>query len=368
MKKLSMVVVIISVLTIISCKHPGYVITGELTGFPDSTMLYLLNNSTQDDFDSARVIKNKFEFRGQLQSVPEQIWLHTRIKDQFIYANLLIGNENISITGDIKDFPWDLKFTGAEVQEQYNYFIGLKKSLQLKRDTLVKEFLQLPPESQELKGKEIWSKISVIDDSTNAIDFSYVKSHLNTYPGIIELGYLKQTFSKDSLKAMYERLSPEIKASKYAKIIEIYLSDKISEVGDMYHDFEAINKDQEEVKLSELTGKYILLDFTSANCGPCVMSAEDLRVIDKTFNDSLVIVSFSGDVKKDLWLKSLKRDSVTWISLWDGKGSFSETWIKYGVQGIPTFFLIAPNGKIIDKWTGYAKGSLINKLKRFQKI
>ena len=369
MKKLSLLFLIICTVTIVSCNYQkGYVITGNLTGFPDSTKFYLQNLSTQETFDSTLIIKNKLVFRGKLQNVPEQIWLNSSVDNQFIYANLLIGNENVNIKGDIKDFPWDVKISGSRIQDDYSYCLDLTKAFNKKRDSLVKSFLKLPPEMQEVKGKEIWAKIYVLDSTTNSINISYVKSHLNTYPGIIELGYLKKSFTKDTLKAMYERLSPEIKASRYAKIIEIYLSDKISEIGDIYHDFEAINKDGEKIKFSELTGKYILLDFISANCGPCVQSAEELRLIDRTYNDSLTIVSFSADAKKDIWINSLKRDSVSWISLWDGKGMYSETYIKYGVQGIPAFFLIAPDGKIIDKWVGFGKGSLENKLKNFKNI
>lgn len=366
MKKHSIIFLLI-VMTAVSCNtQKGYVIKGQLTGFPDSTMLYLQSLSTQANFDSAFIIKNEFVFRGHLENVPEQIWLNTTVNGQFLYTNLLIGNEDISIYGDIKDFPWDIKISGSKIQEEHTYLLNLTKALQMKRDSLVRAYLGLSPEIQETRGKEIWDKIKVIEDTTHAINVSYVKSHLNTYPGIIELGYLKNSFTRDSLKAMYERLSPDIKASRYAKIIEVYLREKISKIGDTYHDFEALNMAGEKVRFSELTGKYILLDFTSANCGPCILSAEDLRIIDRTFSDSLTIVSFSGDARKDLWLNSLKRDSVTWISLWDGEGTYSETWIKYGVQGIPTFFLIAPDGKIIDKWAGYGKGSLISKLKKFQ--
>lgn len=79
------------------------------------------------------------------------------------------------------------------------------------------------------------------------------------------------------------------------------------------------------------------------------------------------LLDFNTDTKKEVWLSSLKRDSVSWNSLWDGKGSYSETYIKYGINGVPTFYLFAPDGKVIDKWIGYGEGSLENKVKRFRK-
>jgi peroxiredoxin len=361
--------IILFSLSIYSCQDQvGYVITGNLTGFPDSTMLYLRNLSTDETFDSTLIIGNKFQFKGQLLDEPEQIWMNTRVGNEFIYANLLIGNEKISIEGDIHDFPWSVKITGSKTQDDFDNLRDLTKSYDLKRDSLVQVFFKLTPEMQQEKEKEIWSEIKTLDDTTYALRVGYVKSHLNTYPAIINLGYLKNSLPKDTVQSLYNKLSDEIKASKYAKVIEIYLNDKIAEVGDAYHDFTAQNIQGDTVRFSNLTGKYILLDFTSAYCGPCIQSAEELRSIDKTYSDSLEIVSFSTDAKKEFWTMSLQRDSVTWLSLWDGKGMYGETYIKYGIQGVPTFFLIDPKGKIIDKWSGYGKGSLENKLERFKKI
>jgi peroxiredoxin len=236
----------------------------------------------------------------------------------------------------------------------------------MERDSLAQAFFKLPPELQEEQGKATWTRINCLDSLRQDVRIKYIKSHINTYTGIINLTYYLTTLPKNTIRNLYNKLNPEIKASRYAKKVEVFLNEKISEIGDPYHDFEAYNKDGKPVNFSSFTGKYILLDFTSANCGPCVLSAEELRMIHKTYNDSLVIVSFSIDPKKETWLKSLDRDSVTWTSLWDGKGTFSETYIKYGINGIPTFFLIDPKGKIVDKWVGYGKGALEGKLERFK--
>ena len=367
MRELIRLILIISTIALFSCNKPNrYVITGNLTGFPDRTMIYLKNLSTDETFDSTLLVKNKFKLVGQLNSVPEQLWLNAKVDNQFIYTNLLIGNEDVQINGDIKDFPWTVEISGSKTQDDFNYLRNLTNPFNIKRDSLVQSFLKLPQNLQQEKGKEIWDRIKTIDDTTLSINIAYIKSHIDTYPGIINLGYFKNSLPKDTVLALYNKMSDEIKASKYAKIVEIYLNEKISEIGDTYHDFEAFTINGDKTKFSKLVGKYILLDFTGAYCGPCIQSVDELKLIDNKFSDSLLIVSVSTDTKKEIWLSSLKRDSASWISLWDGKGTYSETYIKYGVRGIPTFFLIDPFGKIIDKWTGYGKGSLENKLKRFK--
>lgn len=329
MKNSFRLILIFLTISIYSCqKHKGYIITGNVTGFSDSTMIYLRNLSTDETFDSTLIIGNKFQLKGQLQDEPEQIWLNTKVDNEFIYASLLIGNENIKIESDISDFPWNVKITGSKSQDDFNDLRDLINFFDIKRDSIVQSFFKLTQEEQQEKGKEIWGvEIKAIDDTTRALRIGYVKSHINTYPGIINLGYLKKSLPKDTVQVLYNKLTDEIKASKYAKIIEVYLEEKISEIGDSFHDFKAISNIGDTVIFSDLVEKYILLDFTSAYCGPCIQSAEELRLIDKTYSDSLEIVSFSGDKKKDTWLKSLERDSVTWVSLWDGKGTFSETYI-----------------------------------------
>jgi thiol-disulfide isomerase/thioredoxin len=361
-----LIVILIAIITVSCQKQNGYVITGNLTGFPDSTMIYLRNLSTDETFDSTMIIGNKFQLKSELKDVPEEIWLNAKVNNEFIYTNLLIGNDKINVNADINDFPWNVKITGSKTQDDLNYLRDLTKSFDMQRDSLVKSYFNLSSENQEKEGKEIWEKIHSIDDTTHKLRIEFVKSHINTYPGIINLGYLKNSLPKDTVQSLYDKLSDELKSSKYAKVIEIFLNEKISKIGDTYHDFVAFNKDGDSVRFSILIGKYILLDFTAAYCGPCIQSAEELRMIDKTYSDSLEIVSFSGDSKKDIWLSSLKRDSVSWLSLWDGKGRYSDTYIKYGIQGVPSFFLIDPKGKIIDMWGGYGKGSLENKLKRFK--
>jgi len=357
------------VITITACsekenKEKIFTISGQVTGFPDGTKFYLRNLATDAVFDSALVKNNTFKFKGSLASPPEQIWLNTTVDKKFVYTNLLIGNDNITVKGDISDFPWNVNIKGSKTQEDFNYSQSLTKENNIKRDSLVQAFMKLPQEKQQEIGAEIWGEIGKIDSITQVSRINYVKSHPDTYTSVIELGYLKNQLPKDTIQKIFKNYTPEIKESKYAKVVEVYLRENIAKIGDKFHDFEGMNQKGEKVKFSNIRGEYTLLDFTAAYCGPCIQAADELVEINKEYSDSLKIVSFTQDPKKDVWLKSLERDKVTWNSIWDGKGRYSETSIKYGIQGIPTFVLINPEGIIIDKWTGYSKGSVTNKLEK----
>lgn len=362
------ILALITVISTIACNQKEesekFIISGQVTGFPDGTKFYLRNLATDAVFDSTEVDNGAFKFEGSLASPPEQIWLNTTVDKKFVYTNLLIGNNNITVKGDISDFPWNVNIKGSKTQEDFNYSQSLTKENNIKRDSLVQAFMKLPQEKQKEIGAEIWKKIGKIDSITQVSRINYIKSHPDTYTSVIELGYLKNQLPKDTIQKIFKNYTPEIKESKYAKVVEVYLRENIAKIGDKFHDFEGMNQHGEKIKFSNIRGEYTLLDFTAAYCGPCIQAADELVEINKEYSDSLKIVSFTQDPKKDVWLKSLERDKVTWNSIWDGKGRYSETSIKYGIQGIPTFVLINPEGTIIDKWTGYSKGSVTKKLEK----
>lgn len=355
------------VISIISCgekEKEEFTISAQVSGFPDGTKFYLRNLATDAVFDSAKVENGKFKFQGHLFSTPEQIWLHATVDKKFVYTNLLIGNDDIVVNGDISDFPWNVNIKGSKSQEDFNYSQSITKKNDIERDSLVQVFMKLTHDEQQKNGKKIWKKIRKIDSLNQVLRIEYVKTHPNTYASVINLGYLKSKLPKDTIQKIFNNYIPKIKESKYAKVVEVYLREKISKIGDKFHEFEGINQKGEKVKFSKIRGEYTLLDFTAAYCGPCIQAAEELVEINKKYSDSLNIVSFTQDPKKEVWLKSLERDKVTWNSIWDGKGRFSETSIKYGVQGVPTFVLINKEGIIIDKWSGYGKGSINSRLEK----
>ena len=340
----------------------SYKITGFISGIPDSTVFYLRDISIDTDVDSCLFMNGEFHFEGQIKQSPAQMMLLAVTDGRLLYSYLFIGSEELSINGDISDFPRRLKVSGSIFHNEYNELNKLTRSDYDKRDSLVQAYFMLTLEEQKVGGKKIWDKIAEIDKDVEGIEVEYIKSHPKSFTAMIELGYLKEKLPKDTVQAIFQRFAPEVKDSRFAKVLEVYLSGKIVGDGDQYHDFEALNQEAKRIQFSDIRKNYTLLDFTAAYCMPCIKSVEELKELDRIYNDSLQIISFSGDVNKEVWLESLKRDSISWLSLWDGEGRYSETSIKYGVSSYPTFVLISPEGRIIEKWAGYSKGSIKERL------
>ncbi|MBR4846488.1 MAG: TlpA family protein disulfide reductase, partial [Bacteroidaceae bacterium] len=108
--------------------------------------------------------------------------------------------------------------------------------------------------------------------------------------------------------------------------------------------------------LQDFKGKYLLLDFWGAHCGPCKLSIPELKAIAETMSDKLEVVSISIDAKST-WKQSSIEHGICWHNLNDLRGrEYDAISILYDVIGYPTFFIISPEGVILDKMKGYSEG------------
>lgn len=109
--------------------------------------------------------------------------------------------------------------------------------------------------------------------------------------------------------------------------------------------------------LSEFRGKYILLDFWSAGCGPCIMAGAELRELHENYPDRLAVVSISID-NETVWKEATIQHSISWNNFSDNKGQSSGFCSHFRFEGIPYFVIVNPNGVVEKELLGYAEGYL----------
>ncbi len=374
----------------ISCtqKNNDVVITGRLTGVEDGTVITLSKSEGRmfTEVASDTLTDGIFNFTIQ-DTVPGSKAMMIRAKGEgFPPTWLEIRVEpgaKINITGTDKLLrTWEVESDVKDQQEQnrylaetkdyiiqsqkamreaYSYWDEINKSSE-RREDLYKKIEELYALNDSMTGLILKEELLLMEQNPTYSPFwmEKIQDHSlhvrynNKYPDI------------ERLKQIFDNLPEEYKNTETGKLTALNLyPPKVVQDGENLADADLYDLEGKLHHLADYKGKYLLLDFWSSGCGPCLSAIPEMREIAEIYKEKLHIIGICSD-SKEQWEKISKEKNITWVNLNDFMNE-NGIFMSYGITGIPHYVMITPEGKKLTSWTGYGTGSLKSKMEEFVK-
>lgn len=271
----------------------------------------------------------------------------------------LAPGDNIKIKSTFSTFTTDAKISGVDWGDSYSEYMRLINEFGAGQQELMK--LQGQVADEELRKRYYLLKMPLDNFSVVAIEknpgstFNLVLSNslmpvggFNDYP-IENLAILKK------MEAAYVK--------KYPKSpITASLSQQVAQIESGYKEYELLKSGNKpapeialktpegnELRLSSLKGKAVLIDFWASWCGPCRKENPNvIRLYNKYKNKGFTIYSVSLDEDGQKWKDAIEADGLAWPNhVSDLKGWQTPLTQVYGFNSIPHTVLVDQKGNII---------------------
>ncbi len=321
--------------------------------------------------DTADVVDNKFTLTHTIDSVGN-IYMLSFDKGQNRIVLIPHNGETIEIKYDTNNEGGVYDISGSEESEAVQTINASLKATLDKLDSL-------NVIGKSLNDSDIASitKLRLAADSILGIQKEYLRTYIDNnsesltamfalyQPHPYGNGYL---LNIEEEFEYYEKVSqglhknfPKSEHSKYLvnevesakKRVE---AAKKTEVGAVAPDISLQSPAGEELKLSDLRGKVVLLDFWASWCKPCRYENPNVvKAYNKYADQGFEVYSVSIDGRqgkenaKAQWIAAIAQDQLPWKNHVLDFGGLEVASPLYNVQSIPNTFLLDRNGIIIAK-------------------
>lgn len=348
MKNLILLLTIIITLSACESRNSNeYSISGKIEGkFAGNVYLQKNKDGQFLILDTAVVENGRFKFKGTMD-YPDIYYIGI---DEGRFVSFFNEPSDIKIKFHI-DSITSPEIKGSDSDKEYRDYL---KSLDKHKSAQIGIYSRY----NEAARNNDTAQLRTLGVEMNQLDAQHKESILGfikTNPSSFVSPYIAMRHSYeldlDELRQLNDLMTPKVKESAFAKM----LSDRIKvlenvEVGKQAPDFTMNDTEGRPVKLSDLRGKVLLVDFWASWCGPCRKENPNIvKAYNRFSSKGFDILGVSLDRDANNWLAAIKEDKLTWTHVSDLQYWNNAASKLYGVMSIPSNVLLDANGVIIAR-------------------
>jgi len=331
----------------------GFVIEGTLLNRPNNLMVlmeYTPENLTFIDsvrtdsvgnFRIQKVLGNEqicyLQF-GERQGFPTALNNKSKMK---LKIKTVQGGVSYLLEGsDIKSAQQIKKLT--EVNSGYLYKLNTLQRQVMGYDKNVTTREQLNQARLNMAALENERKAAIIQEMNS--------SEPSAAP-YFALKFLLQDPDYKTIDQAYQKCKKYDEQMAYTQILKSWAtSERATAIGFPAPEISQKTPQGKVLKLSDLKGKVVLIDFWASWCRPCMMAMPELK---KTYakyqSQGFEIYGVSLDRDSSRWAETITARNLRWKQVSDLRYWSNAAAKKYNVHGIPATFLIDKKGNIAGK-------------------
>lgn len=345
MKKILSVVII--ALIAWSCGNKTqFTINGNIVPTTDgSIILFGFEEGNPTPVDTSTIEAGNFTFTGEAD-VPALYLLAIEGQNKYV-AQFFAEAGKIDMTIYPDSFEANV-ITGSKTQDIFAIYMDEMIKTSKNETTMQSRYVEAQATGNQEEMENIKFEYETLID--NALLYS--KNFIQEYNESPVAAYVYiMNFIEDAdvqeLDSILEVFAPIASSDFVVAIKQRADVVRVSGKGAEAPEIKLLNPAGEEVLLSSLRGKYVLIDFWASWCQPCMVEMPNVIAQYNEYKEKgFEIFGVSLDRQRDDWTTTIEKNQMNWVHGWDMDGAIANT---YGVTGIPHTVLLDREGRIIEK-------------------